>query len=398
MLENHPDTELCGFEGPEKKLRIDFKFNSQSVRCGNEQSEYLQGLRNATKEQWQDMLDEAKCTIISQTSNEYFDSYVLSESSLFVYPHTVIIKTCGTTTLLRCIPKLLKIAEETDMRVEFVFFSRKNFVFPGKQLFPHTSFDDEIAWLDQYFEGTGYTIGPLKGDHWYLYIADYSDNRRPSSDSDDEESVSPRRLPAASSDNTTFTLRKPETTIEVMMQDLDPKVMQQFIKDAAFPFVSPKHTTQQTGIDTLLPGSVIDEFAFDPCGYSMNGLLGDVYWTIHITPEDHCSFASFETNLPYDPKNPGAYSKLLNNLVSLFKPGRFTLTIFSEIDHAAADTESDCGTGTSGNEIFFDVLKANAIKGFAVKHKTLYEFDTHNLVMCNFAKHAPRPCTRLARN
>lgn len=66
------------------------------------------GLRALVREQWDAVLSDAKCTILCTMSNEHFDSYVLSESSLFVYPHTVVLKTCGTTTLLRCIPRLLE--------------------------------------------------------------------------------------------------------------------------------------------------------------------------------------------------------------------------------------------------------------------------------------------------
>lgn len=33
---------------------------------------------------------------------------------------------------------------------------------------------------------------------------------------------------------------------------------------------------QESGIDKIIPGMVIDDFLFDPCGYSMNGVGKDV--------------------------------------------------------------------------------------------------------------------------
>lgn len=33
---------------------------------------------------------------------------------------------------------------------------------------------------------------------------------------------------------------------------------------------------QESGIDKIIPGMVIDDFLFDPCGYSMNGVAKDV--------------------------------------------------------------------------------------------------------------------------
>src|SRR4051794_41041150 len=107
---------VCGFEGPEKRLEIDFAVNSEKPT----------GLRVFNKEQWQELLDLAKCTIISQTSNAHFDSYVLSESSLFVYPFKIILKTCGTTTLLKTVPKFIEYSAKIDSKPEFLVFTRKN--------------------------------------------------------------------------------------------------------------------------------------------------------------------------------------------------------------------------------------------------------------------------------
>ena len=59
------------------------------------------GLREVTRNEWSNLLVSAACEILDVRSNEYFDAYLLSESSLFVYPVKIILKTCGTTTLLR---------------------------------------------------------------------------------------------------------------------------------------------------------------------------------------------------------------------------------------------------------------------------------------------------------
>ncbi|KAK4371097.1 hypothetical protein RND71_010572 [Anisodus tanguticus] len=52
--------------------------------------------------------------------------------------------------------------------------------------------------------------------------------------------------------------------------------------------------TVNSGIRRILPNSDICGFEFDPCGYSMNSIEGAALFTIHVTPEDGFSYASFE--------------------------------------------------------------------------------------------------------
>lgn len=83
----------------------------------------------------------------------------------------------------------------------------------------------------------------------------------------------------------------------MMMFDLDPQVARLFYQKNC---PTGKEMTQQAGIHTLCPGAQIDEKAFAPCGYSMNAILHDAYFTVHITPQEECSYASFETNTCLD--------------------------------------------------------------------------------------------------
>ena len=102
------------------------------------------GLREITRAQWDAILTEARCTILNTMSNGSCDSYVLSESSLFVYPHKAVLKTCGTTTLLMALEPLLTAARALGMSLEWLAYTRKDFTFPLVQKFPHRDPMEEV--------------------------------------------------------------------------------------------------------------------------------------------------------------------------------------------------------------------------------------------------------------
>ena len=114
------------FEGPEKTMEVVFKPTSGPD----------DGLRSLSREQLDFLCTQAKCTILSSISNSYIDAYVLSESSLFIYKSRFIMKTCGTTTLLRCLSSLLQFADALGMELTWVGYSRKNLLFPSAQVTP----------------------------------------------------------------------------------------------------------------------------------------------------------------------------------------------------------------------------------------------------------------------
>jgi len=314
-----------GFEGPEKRLEINFKTNN---------SNYL-GLRSLGKEQWQQVCDLARCTIISHSKTDYFDAFVLSESSLFVFDFKLMMKTCGTTALLNVIPKIMELTETMGLEPLSIVFSRKNFVFPAEQPHPHTDWKSEVEYLNSWFDGTAYVLGPLTQAHWYLYVADYSNEECGSAARDSEK------------------------TLEIMMHNLDPVCAGTFCKKDG-----QGEKEKYPGVADLISGQETDEFNFTPCGYSMNGLLDDSYMTIHVTPEAHCSYASVETNLSLP-----SYSSFISKSLALFKPGTITLSFVHKKSSASAPRAS------------FDL----DIAGYVLKHKTFMEVDGNaEVTLCNY--------------
>ncbi|EGV96571.1 S-adenosylmethionine decarboxylase proenzyme [Cricetulus griseus] len=158
---------------------------------------------------------------------------------------------------------------------------------PSHQGYPHRNFQEEIEFLNAIFpNGAAYCSGSMNSDCWYFYTLDFPESQ---------------------------VINQPDQTLEILMSELDPAVMDQFyMKDS----VTAKDVTRESGIRDLIPGSVIDATLFNPCGYSMNRMKSDgTYWTIHITPEPEFSYASFETNLNQ------TYDDLIRKVVKVFKPG-----------------------------------------------------------------------------
>jgi hypothetical protein len=76
-----------------------------------------------------------------------------SESSLFVAPHLLILKTCGTTLNLLGLHRIIEIAREyCGLRTVWrCFYSRKSFFFPERQQGVHRDWRDEVGFLDTVF-------------------------------------------------------------------------------------------------------------------------------------------------------------------------------------------------------------------------------------------------------
>ena len=61
------------------------------------------------------------------------------------------LKTCGTTTLLHALPRILEMATAIGLvEVSSLFYSRKAFLFPDQQEFPHRRWNDEVGLSFQY--------------------------------------------------------------------------------------------------------------------------------------------------------------------------------------------------------------------------------------------------------
>lgn len=283
-----------GFEGFEKRLEINF---SDPPVFADPQG---RGLRSLTRSQLDSILEPACCTIVAQLSNSEFDSYVLSESSLFVYPLKIILKTCGTTKLLLSIPQILKLADSLSLSVDSVRYSRGTFIFQNSQPAPHRSFSEEVAFLNRFFrDSAAFVLGdPTVPDRqWHVYYS----------------SVVPCKSSQLAKDRTAA------INLEMCMTGLDRTKAAVFFKDSGC------EMTKKSGISDIIPGHVICDFEFEPCGYSMNGIEGPAYSTVHVTPEDGFSYASYET-MGFDPGSIG-FKPLVGRVLKCFKPAEFTVAV-----------------------------------------------------------------------
>ncbi|CCE63943.1 hypothetical protein TPHA_0G01060 [Tetrapisispora phaffii CBS 4417] len=354
-LENHSyiDHELSSnldstdaFEGPEKLLEIWFYPTVQIIPNGR-------SLLDIEMSKWIDMLNLVKCEILSMKKTPKMYSFLLSESSMFVYDHRIILKTCGTTLTLLCLPKLFELVQN-DLKWDFkvsekndnnenlyspykVFYSRRSFMFPDKQKSVHKNWSDEVDYLNKFFiNGESYVIGEDKikanKSHWNLYVTktkkslvtipiDVND----SAHEHDDETF--EILMTGLSDEKTKNFYKSNLKTQDTQYELDSSSTNNTYADEGH--VNGYTMTKQNKIDEIYESfkynkMTHDAFAFSPCGYSSNVLINDeFYYTLHVTPENGWSYASFESNVQCNNN-----SEVLRNVLEIFKPTDFCLTFF----------------------------------------------------------------------
>lgn len=260
------------FEGPEKKVELVVHPGTRS-------------LRQLGRDRWDAIVAAARATVLSTISTESVDAYLLSESSLFVFDDHATMITCGRTKL---VDAALAMVETVGAdQVALLVYERKNEHFPERQ---STTFLEDAARLAELIPGSAHRFG-AEHDHRIEMFVSAADYRPDAGD----------------------------VTLEVLMHGLDADRAESF---AAGP--ASQRTAVSLGLDALLAGFAIDEYAFEPRGYSLNGLAGDRYMTIHVTPESEGSYASFETNWDFS-NDPGS---LVRRVIEPFGPESFDVLAF----------------------------------------------------------------------
>lgn len=417
------------------------------------------------------MLDIVNCKVLSVVESEHVDAYLLSESSMFVFNHKLILKTCGTTTLLWGLPRMLEVAAKTGFPAHSikgmggaaipyrVFYSRKNFLFPDRQLGPHRSWKDEVKYLDRMFNGgSAYMVGKMNGDHWYLYMTNPNTTLTPPATPEGTGTQTKIiQFPVeAESMYSNGAMRNDDETLEILMTDLDAENAKQFYLENASAVAEGKYfqraaearqeaqeslgdlsqsvdltasgMTAASGDDHIdmfsntssdnsgltpedfpeelgteghalgtvvseacglsdvyptarYPDARVDAYLFSPCGFSANGVIpapdaaesATHYFTVHVTPEPQCSYASFETNVP-GRQSGRETADVISHVVDIFKPGRFSVTLF----------EAKASVEEVGQEVTKSArrrsVRMEAMTGYRRVDKVVHDFDGYDLV------------------
>lgn len=335
------------FEGAEKRLVVYYAPTNTNI-AHTIASSVPPDLRTVSQSEWEEVLEKVNCKIIHSMSNSEMTAYLLSESSMFITRNCVLIKTCGTTTLLLALPKLLQLAPKLGLQVVDVYYSHKNLLIPQAQSVPHLSFDQECDFLNSRLPSAGlktaFSAGNMNLDRFFLYAYN---------------SATIERSRGSKNEHLKF---------EMIMENLNEAVMEQFIFTGK-PRVTAKDVTINSGISRLIPQMQIDDYIFDGCGYSMNGFSGANYLTIHITPEKGFSFVSLETNVPMED-----YGAFVRKVLKCFKPGKLLINLM------IAESEK-----FNKSKSIFELFSRVKLSGFNRLELTMTPVKTLNVIYARYS-------------
>ena len=305
------------FEGPEKKLEV-ILFSPQF------------DIRNNDDGRWDKIVKASQAEIISKKSTAHLDAYILSESSLFVWNDRILIITCGKTTLIETVPKILEIVNREH--IALVFYERRNLIFPQEQ---PADFEEDVASIEQYFPGKSYRLGPANHDHVHVF---YSSHAK--------------------------VVAKQDATLQILMRDFDKSVADLFCRGNT---LTKDQLNKLSGLDRIYSEMERDSHIFSPCGFSLNGIKNNSYFTVHVTPQPEGSYASFETNVI-----ESDYSRVISDVVSVFWPQKFSILLTTSMDEACMKSRSTV---------------VSILSDYNVTEKSFYEFDCdYSLTFLNYVE------------
>ncbi len=265
------------FEGSEKKLEVVVATAAGPLRALGE-------------EFWKSLVESVGAQILSKLSRADCDAYLLSESSLFVWDNKFTMITCGRTTLVSALTGFLK--RISVDQIDAIVYERKNEYFPRMQ---QTDFYSDLDVIQQVAPGFAYLFGHAGEHQLFLYHLD-----RP------------------------FKPSRSDVTSELLMNHIGGLAKDVFTKCNQ----SAQDIRAHLQLDQIFPGFAWDDHVFEPCGYSVNGIKGKRYVTIHVTPQDGGSYASFETNVDFGESLP----EVLSQVLSRFQPQSFDVVTFRPDD------------------------------------------------------------------
>ena len=221
------------FEGAEKRLSIVTTYELGII----------------SEDEWIDSLTKTECGVLSIINNEYYKFFLLSESSFIVGKNFMMIKTCGKTRPLLILNNLKGVLYNS------LVYSHYEFMKPELQSEPYSDINSELSYL-QKITGSGSDMAQFnKLGKWYCYNH-YDKSEDKTSD---------------------------------------------FFSNNFYEFISKQFEWKsQDGLLNIVldtfPDAILSDKCFDPCGYSLNLLQGKTYLTVHVTPQNSCSYISVESN------------------------------------------------------------------------------------------------------
>ena len=254
------------FESSEKKLEIIFSDQSPSLRTRPEHF-------------WEEVIEACGAAVISSKTYSSITAYLLSESSLLIWDHRIIMITCGKTVLPKALLKILKAFRKNQPH--FLFFQRKNEFFPENQ---KSCFSKDLQLIKKKVKGKAWRFGPIHQHHCSLFYMET------------ECRPDPR-----------------DQTLEILMYDS--RTLKNTSKNTI--------TSMKTKLQRVFPGFDIQDHYFTPTGYSLNAIREEEYYTIHITPQTPVFYISFEAGF-----HNRSFQEITDKLLHIFQPQSFDLIFF----------------------------------------------------------------------